>query len=294
MELTEDLCIPTLCIHHGNCSDGFTSAWIVKQKYPNADFYHANYSKPAPDDDELRGKRVIIVDFSYSVDVINHIKTLAKEFVLLDHHKTAKEKGIGDLPGCHLDMHRSGAGMTWDYLFQDKERPALVDHVQDYDLWQFKLDHTRAIMSIVGTTKHKFEEWDRLSGELQYAYADFVKQGNTVLEVEEHHMNEAFNGAYFAKLGDYVNVYAVNCGISRYNSELGNRCAVHPDADFGLVWAVQDGKVRVSLRSLDEKRDVSLVARQFGGGGHRNAAAFSMDSIEEFNNIFQAHPRTIL
>jgi nanoRNase/pAp phosphatase (c-di-AMP/oligoRNAs hydrolase) len=49
-----------------------------------------------------------------------------------------------------------------------------------------------------------------------------------------------------------------------------------------------DGKKYImSLRSSDKKEktpDVSLIAGKFGGGGHRNAAGFSL-TIEQFVNI---------
>jgi bifunctional oligoribonuclease and PAP phosphatase NrnA len=37
------------------------------------------------------------------------------------------------------------------------------------------------------------------------------------------------------------------------------------------------GSLRVSLRATDDEVDVSAIARAFGGGGHRRAAAFSSD-----------------
>ena len=37
-----------------------------------------------------------------------------------------------------------------------------------------------------------------------------------------------------------------------------------------------DGAVKVSMRSL--KRDVSIIARTFGGGGHKRAAGFTLNN----------------
>jgi bifunctional oligoribonuclease and PAP phosphatase NrnA len=38
-----------------------------------------------------------------------------------------------------------------------------------------------------------------------------------------------------------------------------------------------DGRRKVSLRATDERVDVSAIARDFGGGGHRQAAGFTTD-----------------
>ncbi len=40
----------------------------------------------------------------------------------------------------------------------------------------------------------------------------------------------------------------------------------------------RDGRVAVSLRSKEAIHDVSVIARSFGGGGHRNAAGFRLAS----------------
>jgi len=38
-----------------------------------------------------------------------------------------------------------------------------------------------------------------------------------------------------------------------------------------------EGRRKVSLRATDKSVDVSVIARQFGGGGHRQAAGFTTD-----------------
>jgi phosphoesterase RecJ-like protein len=38
-----------------------------------------------------------------------------------------------------------------------------------------------------------------------------------------------------------------------------------------------DGRRKVSLRATDKRVDVSIIARGFGGGGHRQAAGFTTD-----------------
>lgn len=45
----------------------------------------------------------------------------------------------------------------------------------------------------------------------------------------------------------------------------------------------EDGSIKVSMRSKDDV-DISLIAKEFGGGGHRNAAGFELKK-EEAKNI---------
>ena len=52
-------------------------------------------------------------------------------------------------------------------------------------------------------------------------------------------------------------------------------CKRHPDADFAaMVTTTGKTEGRVSLRSVGDT-DVSVVAKNFGGGGHKNAAGFT-------------------
>lgn len=281
--------LPTVCIYHAKCADGFTAAWIVRQKYPEADFFPASYTKEPPD---VVGKRCIIVDFAYSPEILRTMIEDSEEFVLLDHHKTAKEAGVGDLPGCHLDMQRSGAGLAWDYFFHGN-RPKIVDYVEDRDLWRWKLKNSRAISAYISCQKQSFIEWDRVSGELEYAYDIVRGKGQAILDAENTHIDTLMADAYFANFNGHDNVLVVNCGIDRFNSEIGNRAARHEDADFGLVWHhKEDGRVKISFRSTEEKTDVSVVAQELGGGGHRNAAAAYVRLEDFFNMLTPQKPKS--
>lgn len=50
-----------------------------------------------------------------------------------------------------------------------------------------------------------------------------------------------------------------------------------PDAKFAMVLSQRDGAVRASLRSMQQHNvDVSAIAHQFGGGGHKLASGFEI------------------
>ena len=67
---------------------------------------------------------------------------------------------------------------------------------------------------------------------------------------------------------------SVNCG-KIYASDVGHALLkAFPDAPFAMAWCEEAGVRYVSLRSEDSRRDVSEIARTYGGGGHRNAAGF--------------------
>lgn len=49
-----------------------------------------------------------------------------------------------------------------------------------------------------------------------------------------------------------------------------------PGSDFSVMLTERDGKVKGSLRTLKDDIDVANIAGQFGGGGHKKAAGFTL------------------
>ena len=154
-----------LCIYHGNCADGFGSACVVRKALgkDNVEFHAGVHQNPPPD---VTDREVIIVDFSYKRDVLIEMAKSAKSIQILDHHASA-EKDLIDLPvnvSAIFDMDRSGAAITWDYFMGDgfKERPILINHIQDRDLWRFKLEGTREIQACLFSYPYDFDIWTNL------------------------------------------------------------------------------------------------------------------------------------
>src|SRR5690606_18083449 len=88
---------------------------------------------------------VYILDFSYNKETLLHLSHFVKKIVVLDHHITAKED-LEDLPFAFFDMDKSGAVLAWEYFRPGVPVPKLLLHVQDRDLWKFKLDNTAEIL----------------------------------------------------------------------------------------------------------------------------------------------------
>lgn len=193
-----------ICIYHANCADGFTAAWAVWKIFPEAEFHPGVYGQEPPD---VKGKRVILVDFSYKPDVLKKMAEKAKSMLILDHHKSAIEeiKAFKNPEGQlfvhmsetytgtinwqrHLDdsyqdyceniptaiiytvfdMERSGAMIAWQFFHPEEPVPELIKHVQDRDLWRFELENTREIQSCVFSYEYTFKNWNDLVEACQY------------------------------------------------------------------------------------------------------------------------------
>ena len=74
-------------IYHANCSDGFGAAWAAWKLLGERAEYHAAKHGDIPPD--VRGKNVVVLDFSYSNAITKQLAQSAKNFLIIDHHKSA-------------------------------------------------------------------------------------------------------------------------------------------------------------------------------------------------------------
>lgn len=293
----------SLCIYHGNCADGFTAAWAVWKRFGDEfEYFPGVYQQPPPD---VTGRDVLIVDFSYKRPVLLDMAKTARTVFVVDHHKTAAEDLAGFLGpvgynpdvlaqqyyeqrvppiSVLFDMERSGAGLTWDFLHPATPRPRLVDYVEDRDLWRFKLEHSRAVSAFVFSQTYTFEGWDRLARDLEEDFSIVVSGGLSI--DRKHHKDvaelvaalrmEMVIGGHWVPVANLPYTLTSDAGhlmCAPYQSlNLQGEIVTPPFA--ACYWDTPKGRV-FSLRSVGDF-DVSAVAAQYGGGGHRNAAGFTL------------------
>ncbi|WP_292907274.1 phosphohydrolase [Niveispirillum sp.] len=286
-----------LCIYHHNCADGFTAAWVVARALgaENVDFHPGIYGHLPPD---VKGRDVIMVDFSYPMDTIRLMATSARTILILDHHQTAKDDlAAFPLPVFHsgweshvmeasgqvasecapgvralFDMDRSGAQIAWDFFRPDQPRPALVDYVGDRDLWRFDLPESRAINAYIFAHPYDFDVWDGLADTVDSPRGTAITGGRAI--EKKHHKDVAelvMALRYRMRIGGHE-VWVANLPYT-LTSDAGNLMA--QDEPFAACyWDTRVGRV-FSLRSTPAGLDVSAIAKTYGGGGHRHAAGFS-------------------
>lgn len=304
-----------LCIYHGNCADGFGAAWAVRAALglEHVEFHPGVHQDPPPD---VSGRDVILVDFSYKRRVLAEMAAQARSILILDHHKSAAEDLAGlPLPvdygptglmpadwGCvdvvagysrdalHdcarqcngppvyaiFDMERSGAGLTWDFFHPGRPRPALIDIIEDRDLWRFALPGTREIQAALFSYPYDFDVWDDL---MQTPVANLREEGVAI--ERKHHKDVA---ELVAVTRRYMTIGGREVPVANLpytlTSDAGHVMCSTPYAGTNdlppfaaCYWDTPEGRV-FSLRSREGGADVSAIAKQYGGGGHKHAAGF--------------------
>jgi len=292
-----------LVIYHANCADGFTAAWAVRQAM-DADFHAAVHGAPPP---PAEGRDLVLVDFCYPPHVMLDLQLVAHSILVLDHHKSAEadlpanhktaddELTVVRIYGCAtwsafrgwveqdkcegirkamiyalFDMDRSGAGIAWDFFHPGQARPALIDHVEDRDLWRFALPGTREIQAAVFSYAYQFEVWDRL---MATPVETLRAQG---VAIERKHHKDVAELVKVAKRQMVIGHYDVPVASLPYTlaSDAGHLMA--KGQPFAACYYDKEGGRVFSLRSTDRGVDVSEVAKLYGGGGHARAAGFTV------------------
>jgi len=271
-----------LVIYHGNCADGFSAAWCFWRKYgTGAEYVAGVYQQDPPD---VTGRDVYLVDFSYKRTVVEQMLKAANSVCLIDHHKTAIEDlqplfmqdswtGEPKQLAHFTDLNRSGATLAWDYLFPGEDRPLLLGHVEDRDLWRFKLPGTREIQAFVFSHEYIFELWDKLMSADQ---VELLKMTAAGAAIERKHHKDVAELVGVCKRRMTIGGHDVPVASLPYTlvSDAGHELAKgRPFA--ACYWDTPEGRV-FSLRSSDDGADVAEVAKQYGGGGHRNAGGFKV------------------
>lgn len=281
------------CIYHGKCVDGFTAAWAVWKALGDVEFHEGNYGAPPPD---VINRDVIIVDFSYKRPVLEEMAAKCHTMVILDHHKTAMEdlKGFPE-PGTTysigemlryqqdnnapiavhalFDIERSGAGITWDFFCPRKNRPALINYVEDRDLWRFKLPDSRSVNAYISAFNFSLTNWDSIAFDLELpiSYEEAKNIGTTLIRKHDMDVVEMVAATKRSMtIGGHV-VPVANVPFTM-TSDAGNLlgqgvpfAATYCDTPHGRVF---------SLRSSRGGLDVAEIAQKYGGGGHEHAAGF--------------------
>lgn len=263
----------TICIFHGNCADGFGAAWVVRKALHDQEVhFHKAFHNDAflPD---VKNKIVYIVDFSYSRDDTLKLAKEAYNIVIIDHHKTAIDVLV-DLPfNVELfgDVNHSGAMLAWQYFFPKDTPPELLKHIEDRDLWKFKLSGTREIQAGLFSYPYDFNVWDKF---MSSSTIDLFLAGQSI---ERKHFKDIDELLPKCTRMIEIDGYKIETANLPYTLGADAAMLLAKDQPFGCTYYDLSNKTKYfSLRSDENGIDVSEIAKKFGGGGHKHAAAFTI------------------
>lgn len=263
-----------LVLYHDD-ADGFGAAYALWHYYTKerglpVEFIPVQYKQPIPKEAVNEYHDIVyIVDFCYEGSVIDTIPS--RRVVVIDHHKSSTGVVLAR-PGCVHDVNHSGCVLTWTYLYPNQEEPVpeLLSYIEDRDLWKWELPWSREVNLFLSTVPKEFSEWDKFN------VVSAAKSGMPMIEYKTHLVERNTETVGCVCLGAF-HVPCVNATVN-VNEVAEKLLEKYPQAPFVAVYSDEGNGLRAfALRSRGQV-DVSLVAEQFGGGGHAKAAGFRLSA----------------
>jgi oligoribonuclease NrnB/cAMP/cGMP phosphodiesterase (DHH superfamily) len=208
---------------------------------------------------------------------------------LFDHHVTATH--LNKYPWAVVDTTVCGTSLFYEHLTgsfklqMNKTLDTFVDLVNSYDTWEWKKSNNQHakmlhdILTILGRDKFIEEYVEILKNESDLFPQNFID----LLKGEDIKRDEYIS----SKIKEVVTVSLYEPSINNnyvvayvesdkfgYLSELGNKICTSVKCDFCAIYT----GVNMSLRSIGDM-DVSIIAKRYGGGGHKNAAGCPVDEL---------------
>lgn len=279
-----------VCFYHAGCPDGFGAAWAVRKAWGDDAEYRARGHDDPIHPEEFAGCEIAFADIALGNGPLRALAAQAARVTVLDHHVSALERFRADPDLAYeldarghrirFDLAHSGAVLAWQHFHPDVPLPPLLAYVEDQDLWRWQLPDSDAVNAAIGSYPRRFEVWDRLGSE---PIERLVAEGKPIVRAQRMEVERALLNVHAVTVGE-LRLEAVNALFLRsaIGHELAKRRRHGPPC--GLVYRLIERRVECSLYSIGDF-DVAAIASGLGGGGHKNAAGFTV-SLEEWLGRF--------
>jgi len=192
-----------VCFYHAGCPDGFAAAWSVRRAWGGGGRYVArSHDDPLPLE-KLEDALVVFVDIAVDNPQLRALSGVASHIVLLDHHVSAKLRYQSDLETVnqledagheiYFDLDHSGAVLAWHYFHPDDAPPALLEYVEDQDLWNWKLVGSEEVNAAIASYPREFEVWSQLA---ERPIEGLAEEGAPIVRANQVDVERALNNAH--------------------------------------------------------------------------------------------------
>jgi len=269
----------------GLCSGAIIYKYLLEQHEDPSDIIliPASYGTPIPW--ELVGERCNIYMADFSIQPWSEMEALVaavNSFTWIDHHKSAIEhykQSSLSLFGLQ-QIGTAACELCWNYFYPNLPVPSAVRLLSRYDVWD--LDE-----QVKNFQYGMLSLWPEPSS---YRWSPFLTphtSSSILQEVEQR-------GTYIRQFVDKTNVNLMRArGFDvEFRGHKALACNAHAPTGsllFESRWDPnkydimisfhlrKDGRWSLSLYTDKLDIDVSIIAKEFGGGGHQAAAGFQYD-----------------
>lgn len=215
---------------------------------------------------EKRGSKVLV--FTRSLGVAREVEDLGWITLKYAADKTSSE-------------------LLWDWMREsgyvdDAQLPRCTPYIHDMTVWDWK--HAPESMYFYTNMQSERLDMKRLIKLEGYSDAEFkrwLERGEIIKKYNEHIIEQFARGSITRYVLYENRTYKVLMVESRhFVNEIANYLLDHHQVHVAAIcyYDLEGKQWRVSLRTAPEDSiDVGVIAKQYGGGGSRSAAAFKYD-----------------
>jgi oligoribonuclease NrnB/cAMP/cGMP phosphodiesterase (DHH superfamily) len=259
-----------------------------------------NHGQPIPDLSEY--DKVIMCDISFpKKEMTSLYNRLNENFIWLDHHISAINDNIdvnGRAKG-ERAIEFAACEITWMYFFPNEEMPEIVRLLGRYDCFGHKgTDEEQKVLEFQYGARQVITNYEEAYNWLQ----DGILHSLTTINRIHNQGKAIYQYLCTEAKQTYKNGFEINFNQTKYHPHDGvkkficiNKERFNP-INFGIDYH-KDGydgcacfhfngkKWAFSLYNDNGEVDCSIIAKQFGGGGHKGAAGFITDNINSILNL---------
>ena len=262
----------------GPCADGFGAAWAAWRVFGNKAEYIGiqNGTEPLF---EIKNAEVYFLDIGFRAEVMKRLVGQNKKVIFIDHHITRQDY-LKFIPEGSFDLDSSGAVLAWKYFHPGKKVPKLLKYIEENDLWRFKMPKSRELFSFIDMKPRDFRVWNKLAAgfENQENLKSYINEGGAIRQYEERLVSSLVENAEEVVF-EGKKALAINSPV--FMSEIGEYVREVRKIPLAIIWYKNNAIIGVSLRS-SEGVDCVKIAQKYGGGGHPQAAGFSLREGQPF------------
>jgi oligoribonuclease NrnB/cAMP/cGMP phosphodiesterase (DHH superfamily) len=203
------------------------------------------------------------------------------DVIWIDHHKSTADYDYGrTLTGLRnfADNGPAGCELAWSFFFPDQPVPPGVTLIGDLDAWRLervpdcfrfheglRLHDTTAAAPVWASV---------LSGDAAFL-ASTLARGELCCAYRDAYCHDLCDQLGFETT--FAGHKAFVCNLSRFGSQaFGDRLDRYP---ICITFAHDGTQFSITLYTRQPHIDVSTICRVYGGGGHREAAGFTCQTL---------------
>ena len=271
-----------------------------------------DYGDDIPDLKEY--DKVIMVDISFPKDEM--LKICVKNgtpLVWIDHHissiktnnftNTFKDEDKVYIEGIR-DTDFAACELTWMYFFPNDERPEIVRLLGAYDCFRSRgtgeeisvLEFQYGARSLISNYEdcyNRLIECELLIGCITsqtLLLSDIKNEGKTIYKYFCTEAKQTYSKAFNIRFHKHITpsgavseiMYSFLCVNQERFNPINFGIDYHKEGydGFACFW-YKDSKWNFSLYNDNNKVDCGVIAKQYGGGGHKGAAGFVVKDLKE-------------